>query len=218
MSIPFRPDDTIAEAVLSMRSIVSSRRSSKPVVDCQDLTPRRRNSATKIEALMSGILNRAGSDGGVTHLSSPTRDSDHSHLRILLVDDSILIRKATSRSLIKEGHHVVLAQHGAECLKILAEADVESYDESASKVIHSYGFDLILMDLQMPVMDGIEATRRIRALEEAERAGSGGRSHCGRHIMIIGVTANSEGEAREECIESGMDGFNGKATESAGSS
>ena len=65
-------------------------------------------------------------------------------LRILLVDDAPMLRKATSRALMKEGHDVEVAHHGAECLKVLESKD--------------FAFDLILMDLQMPVMDGLDVT------------------------------------------------------------
>ena len=119
-------------------------------------------------------------------------------LRVLLVDDSALIRKTTSRSLIKDGHEVDVAQHGAEALKVLEESRVGSQTGD-------FGFDLVLMDLHMPVMDGLEATRRIRQLEAAmvnENPDGGG-----SRIMIIGLSANTEGEVKADCLESGMDGF-----------
>jgi CheY-like chemotaxis protein len=118
-------------------------------------------------------------------------------LKILLVDDSVLIQKTTSRALIKEGHHVEVAQHGAECLEML---------EASQLATCVYDFDLILMDLQMPVMGGLEATRRIRAMEKSATSG-GGTSSSGPHIKIVGVTASTEGEARSDCIDNGMDGF-----------
>ena len=132
---------------------------------------------------------------------STTPMDEKPRLRILLVDDSILIRKATSRSLIQEGHDVELAQHGEECLRILERS-------KPSKESSDFAFDLILMDIQMPVMGGLEATRCIRAMEESrmlENSGDGGCAHS--RIMIIGYSANTAVDAEVGCIESGMDGF-----------
>jgi CheY-like chemotaxis protein len=185
ISIPFKPDET-EDFDLPIECRVSSNCSKSPI---RAFSP---------------------SDSGITSFMSVTYDGndkqEHSysvakhsgqHLRILLVDDSIMIRKATSRSLSREGYEVEVAQNGAECLKMLK-----------SNKTAGCAFDVILMDLQMPVMDGLEATRRIRALEHTSQMISE-RNAAGLcpHIMIIGISANTAGEARFDCMESGMDGF-----------
>jgi CheY-like chemotaxis protein len=118
-------------------------------------------------------------------------------LRILLVDDSVLIRKTTSRSLSKEGYTVEVAQDGADCLKILEAA-------KSAEGSDTFPFDVILMDMQMPVMDGLEATKRIREIENTSMRRNNGKPY---HIVIIGISANTESEARADCFDSGMDGF-----------
>ncbi len=102
-------------------------------------------------------------------------------LRILLVEDNRINRKIATRLLEGEGHRVVAAENGKQ--------GVERFGEG--------GFDLILMDVQMPEMDGWEATRAIRELE----AGSG------RHIPILAMTAHAMKGDREKCLEAGMDGY-----------
>jgi signal transduction histidine kinase/CheY-like chemotaxis protein len=125
-------------------------------------------------------LNRAGPDGGAeetAHGSGLFRDC-----RTLLVDDVDINREIVTELLEPEGMTFVCAANGLEALELYL-ADTE-------------GFDLILMDLQMPEMDGYEATRRIRAL-------GGARSQT---IPILALSANVFREDVEKCIECGMNG------------
>jgi len=102
-------------------------------------------------------------------------------LDILLVEDNLVNQKVATRLLEKLGHRVAVASHGAEALEQLEQGPR----------------DLVLMDVQMPVMDGLEATRRIR---ERERRG-GGRQR------IVAMTANAMVGDRERCLQAGMDDY-----------
>ena len=101
--------------------------------------------------------------------------------RILLVEDNAINQKVAATLLQKRGHDVRIAANGAEALDLLA----------------SEGFDLVLMDCQMPVMDGFEATRRLRA--DAALAA--------RDIPVIAMTANAMEGDRETCIAVGMNDY-----------
>jgi two-component system, sensor histidine kinase and response regulator len=105
-------------------------------------------------------------------------------LRILLAEDNAINRKIAEGMLEKRGHMVFAAENGREAIAVL-EAQGER------------PFDLVLMDVQMPEMDGIEATVRIR---EKEKSG-------GRRIPIIALTAHAMKEDRETCLSAGMDGY-----------
>jgi PAS domain S-box-containing protein len=111
--------------------------------------------------------------------------------RILLVEDNPVNQRVAQRVLQKLAADVTLANHGAEAL--------ERLDESS--------FDAVLMDCQMPVMDGFTATRRIRELERLS-----GKS---KRLPIIALTANVMSEDRENCIAAGMDAHLGKPIEPA---
>ena len=102
-------------------------------------------------------------------------------LRVLVADDNLVNQRLISRLLEKMGHQVVLASDGMAVLRILQEGEV----------------DLIAMDMQMPILDGVETTRKIRATE----IGAGG------HVPIMAMTANAFEEDRRKCFEAGMDGF-----------
>jgi len=102
-------------------------------------------------------------------------------LRILLAEDSLVNQKLAVGLLEKQGHTVVVANHGKE----------------AVAAWRSRAFDLVLMDVQMPEMDGLEATAAIRAQEQA----------TGRHVPIIAMTAHALKGDRERCLEAGMDDY-----------
>jgi signal transduction histidine kinase/DNA-binding response OmpR family regulator len=102
-------------------------------------------------------------------------------LSILLAEDNRVNQALAIRVLEKRGHAVVVAQTGKEVL-----AAVEKRQ-----------FDLILMDVQMPEMDGLQATKAIREKEKAS----------GHHLPIIAMTANAMLGDREQCLQSGMDGY-----------
>ncbi len=111
------------------------------------------------------------------------------HLRVLLVEDNLVNQTVATRMLERAGHSVVIAGNGQEA--------VECFDRD--------NFDLVLMDVQMPVMGGIEATRAIRA-HEARR--SYVVSDAGwRPVPIIAMTAHTLEQDRRRCLEAGMDDF-----------
>ncbi len=110
-------------------------------------------------------------------------------LRTLLAEDNSVNQKLATHLLEKHGHTVVIANNGFE---VLAALDRES-------------FDLVLMDVQMPEMDGFEATAAIRARENAS----------GAHIPIVAMTARAMNGDREKCIASGMDDYLSKPVNSA---
>ena len=104
--------------------------------------------------------------------------------RILLAEDNHINQKVATRLLEIHGHTVSVAQNGFEVLSALKKMS----------------FDLILMDVQMPKMDGLEAAATIRSLEKGS----------GVHIPIIAMTAHAMQGDKEKCIKSGMDGYMSK--------
>ena len=109
---------------------------------------------------------------------------------VLLVEDSIYNQKLAVGMLEKYGHRVTIANNGCEALELEAEER----------------FDLILMDVQMPEMDGLEATRQIRQRE----------TQTGAHIPIIAMTAQAMKGDCERCLDAGMDAYLSKPIRSRG--
>ena len=101
------------------------------------------------------------------------------NLNVLVVEDSLVNQKLAVAMLQKLGHEVVIANHGKEALA----------------AIEAHAFDLVLMDIQMPVMDGFEAVRRLRQAE------------VDTHLPVVALTANAMRGDRDACLEAGMDAY-----------
>ena len=114
----------------------------------------------------------------------PQKDADFKGRHILLVEDNELNREIAQEILREYGFRVDTAENGAVAVEKVSSAAPGSYD-------------LVLMDVQMPVMDGYTATRQIRALENPALAG----------VPILAMTANAFDEDRRRAMESGMNGF-----------
>ncbi len=103
-------------------------------------------------------------------------------LRVLLVEDHPINQKLAISLIERSGHQVTLAQNGEEGLHAAMQ----------------HSFDLVFMDMQMPVMDGLEATRAIRAYESSRSL---------PHVPIVAMTANALPSDRKACEDAGMNGF-----------
>jgi len=105
--------------------------------------------------------------------------------KILLADDNPINLDLTTRLLEKKGHEVTTAENGQEAVDLFLKGS----------------FDVILMDLEMPIISGIEAARQIRAKEKASSIDTPA------YTPIIAMTAHDEETERTACLVVGMDGF-----------
>ncbi len=120
---------------------------------------------------------------GLAELDSPVRSHDeagHKELSVLIAEDNATNRRLITKVLESAGHRVWIATNGKE----------------AVHNVQTEGFDLILMDMEMPDMNGVEATRAIRAAEAP-----------GLHVPIYALTAHASSSDRDRCLDGGMDGF-----------
>jgi CheY-like chemotaxis protein len=149
----------------------------------------------KQSALFEALVDAAAAAGWTTPAdflkesqAKPTAPSERSRrrsrrplVRCLVVDDNPVNQTVAQRMLARERCHADLATNGQEALDAL---DLT-------------GYDIVFMDLQMPVMGGLEATRRIRMSEKAS----------GRRTWIVAMTAHALPEDREKCLAAGMDDY-----------
>jgi len=132
-----------------------------------------------LDAMMAAIgpLAQVEETTQASHAAGPQQRS----LRVLLAEDSAVNQRVASALLEKWGHRVSVAGNGRQAIAMFA----------------AQPFDLVIMDVQMPEMDGLEATRGIRQYEQATRG----------HVPIVALTAHAMKGDRERCLDAGMDAY-----------
>jgi len=145
------------------------------------LKPIRQSELREAVARVLGAREQRGAIPLITRFSLHDAREPAASLRVLLVEDNAVNQRLASRLLEKRGHSVEVAGNGLEALEALEKES----------------FDLVLMDVQMPVMDGFEATAAIRKKE----GGSGIR------VPIVALTAHAMKGDREKCLAGGMDRY-----------
>jgi len=145
------------------------------------LKPIRQSELREAVGRVLGASKPEGAIPLVTRYSLQDAREPGSSLRVLLAEDNRVNQRLVVRLLEKRGHSVAVAGNGLEALAALKKET----------------FDLVLMDVQMPEMDGMEATAAIREEEKAS----------GEHQMIIALTAHAMKGDREKCLSVGMDGY-----------
>jgi CheY-like chemotaxis protein len=145
------------------------------------LKPVRQSELREAVARVLGAHPHEGAIPLITRFSLQDAREPDAYLSVLLAEDNLVNQRLAVRLLEKRGHRVVVAGTGLEALKALEKES----------------FDLVLMDVQMPEMDGLEATAAIREREMS----------TGAHQAIVALTAHAMKGDREKCLAGGMDGY-----------
>ena len=118
---------------------------------------------------------------GSARIADVPRRRDKRNMRILLAEDNRVNQRLATHVLEREGHHVQVAGSGREAIAMLEQED----------------FDLVLMDIQMPDLDGLQATAHIRQMERTS----------GKRLPIVAMTAQTGDSDRQLCLNAGMDAY-----------
>jgi two-component system, sensor histidine kinase and response regulator len=134
-----------------------------------------------LATITAAMYNSQTADERYSPVAPPVSTDNQPPLHILLAEDNLVNQKLAVRLLEKRGHTIIVAKTGLEALAAWRREP----------------FDLILMDVQMPEMDGFEATAAIRAEERLK----------GGHTLIIAMTAHAMAGDRQRCLQAGMDAY-----------
>jgi two-component system, sensor histidine kinase and response regulator len=145
------------------------------------LKPIRQSELREAVARVLGAKEQKGAIPLITRYSLQDAREPTGSLRVLVAEYNLVNQRLVTRLLEKKGHFVVVAGNGREALEALEKES----------------FDLVLMDVQMPVMDGFEATAAIRKREEGK----------GIRVPVVAVTAHAMKGDREKCLAGGMDRY-----------
>jgi PAS domain S-box-containing protein len=145
------------------------------------LKPIRQSELREAVARVLGAREHDGAIPLITRFSLQDAREPDAYLSVLLAEDNLVNQRLVVRLLEKRGHRVVVAGTGLEALQALEKES----------------FDLVLMDVQMPEMDGLEATAAIRRREKSS----------GLHQPVVALTAHAMKGDREKCLAAGMEGY-----------
>ena len=145
------------------------------------LKPIRQSELREAVARVLGAREQTGAIPLITRDSLGDERDRSAPLRVLIAEDNAVNQRLVCRLLEKRGHQVVVAANGREALEAMEKQS----------------FDIVLMDLQMPELDGFEATAALRAREAGH----------GTHLPVIALTAHAMKGDRERCLAAGMDGY-----------
>ena len=134
-----------------------------------------------LEAVLSVLATNGRPNAHPVVVTRHSLNEAHQSLRILVAEDNAVNRQLVTALLSKRGHTIVSVVNGGEAVAAVTNG----------------AFDIVLMDVQMPEMDGLEATAAIRKLEAV----------TGAHLPIIALTAHAMKGDREICIAAGMDEY-----------
>lgn len=144
--------------------------------------------------LFETIVESLGEQPSVEPEEATISETSGRKLRVLLVEDGLINQRVATGFLERAGHHVSLANNGREAVEATAHQT----------------FDVVLMDVQMPVMDGLEATRQIR-----QRELEMGEQEKGKRLLILAMTAAAMKGDRERCMAAGMNAYVSKPIDPA---
>jgi CheY-like chemotaxis protein len=187
-------DPTLAEATIMM---LTSNRQRGDAERCRELgiaayLTKPITHSELLDAILTVLGQKAQDSRPAQRIARPAPSLAEHRLRVLLTEDNLLNQGLAVRMLEKRGHTVVVSNNGREALEVLEKSGFA-------------GFDVVLMDVQMPEMDGFEATAAIRTREK----------ELGVRIPIIAMTAHALKGDRERCLAAGMDGYLPKPVQAA---
>ncbi len=184
-----RQDSRLNDCVLVMLSSAGQTENS---VRCQELGVSRYLikpvKQSDLRETILRVLSEQGEPGRATQATTTQAAEPRRSRRILLAEDGLVNQQVARELLESRGHQVVVVSNGREAVETLERGS----------------FDLVLMDVQMPEMDGFEATAAIRKKEQT----------TGNHLQIVAMTAHAMKGDRERCLKAGMDAYLSKPIQS----